>query len=104
MELLAKDIASFEDSLGQLLIERGKIDRTGLDRAKRVREGQNEPLHMLLPKLGLVSERDVASALSDPHKPGIDGVGLACPKCSGTLRRTATCCGIYATRNVSRPI
>jgi general secretion pathway protein E len=65
MELLAEDIASFEDSLGQLLIEQGKIDQTGLDRAKRVREGQDEPLQALLPKLGLVSEHDMANALSD---------------------------------------
>ena len=27
-------------------------------------------------------------ALDDPHKPGIDSVGLSCPSCGGTLRRT----------------
>jgi isoleucyl-tRNA synthetase len=26
--------------------------------------------------------------LGDPHKPGIDGAGLECPQCAGTLRRT----------------
>ena len=65
MELLAEDIASFEDSLGQLLIEQGKIDQAGLDRAKRVREGQDESLQALLPKLGVVTEHDMAKALSD---------------------------------------
>ncbi|HVS18258.1 MAG TPA: isoleucine--tRNA ligase [Planctomycetota bacterium] len=29
-----------------------------------------------------------APALTDPHKPGIDGVGLACADCGGVLRRT----------------
>ena len=65
MELPAEDFTSFEVCLGQLLIEQGKIDTTALDRAKRLSEGQNEPLHTLLPKLGLVSERDVANALAD---------------------------------------
>jgi isoleucyl-tRNA synthetase len=29
-----------------------------------------------------------APALDDPHKPGIDGVGLACASCGGVMRRT----------------
>jgi isoleucyl-tRNA synthetase len=31
---------------------------------------------------------DRPPTLSDPHKPGIDGVGLSCPACGGVLRRT----------------
>ena len=65
MELPVEDIERVEDALGELLIERGKLDRAGLERAKRLREGQSERLYQLLPKLGLVSERDVAQAIAD---------------------------------------
>ncbi len=65
MELPVEDIERVEDELGELLIERGKLDRAGLERAKRLREGQSERLYQLLPKLGLVSERDVAQAIAD---------------------------------------
>ena len=65
MELPVEDIERVEDALGELLIERGKLDRAGLERAKRLREGQGERLYQLLPKLGLVSERDVAQAIAD---------------------------------------
>jgi isoleucyl-tRNA synthetase len=40
----------------------------------------------ILDNEGRLSER--APALDDPHKPGIDGVGLKCSKCGGTARRT----------------
>ena len=59
------DIEGFELSLGELLIERGKLDRSGLDRAKRLRQGRDERLCFLLPKLGLVSERDMAQAIAE---------------------------------------
>jgi general secretion pathway protein E len=65
MDAVVESIESFEQSLGELLIERGKLDRPGLDRAMKIREGRGERLNSLLPKLGLVSERDLAQALSD---------------------------------------
>ncbi len=65
MDAAVENIESFEQSLGELLIERGKLDRAGLDRAMKIREGRGERLNSLLPKLGLVSERDLAQALSD---------------------------------------
>jgi general secretion pathway protein E len=65
MTLETNDESLIEDALADLLIDQGKIDRAGLERAQRVREGQNEPLHSLLPKLGLVSEPDMAAALAD---------------------------------------
>ena len=65
MDVAIENIESFEQSLGELLIERGKLDRPGLDRAMKIREGRGERLNLLLPKLGLVSERDLAQALSD---------------------------------------
>jgi general secretion pathway protein E len=65
MALLVEDLDAFEVSLGDLLIERGRLERAGLERARRLAEGSGERLHVLLPKLGLVSERDLAEALSE---------------------------------------
>ena len=65
MQLVVDDIEAFERSIGDLLIERGKLDHANLERAMRLREGSGERLNTLLPKLGLVSERDLAQALSD---------------------------------------
>jgi general secretion pathway protein E len=53
-----------DEALGELLIARGRLDAAGLGRALRVREAGHDRLHLLLPKLGLVSERDVAAALA----------------------------------------
>ncbi len=54
----------FEQALGERLIEGGKLDTSGLDRAKRVRADSGERLSVLLPKLGLVGERDMAEAVA----------------------------------------
>ena len=58
------DVAAVDEALGRLLIERGRLDPAGLGRAERVREASHAPLHLLLPKLGLVSEREVAETLA----------------------------------------
>jgi len=55
---------SYELALGERLIERGKLDRAGLDRARRVRADTSERLSSLLPKLGLVAERDLAETIA----------------------------------------
>ncbi len=65
MAFLVPDVGDFEASLGSLLVERGKLDRSGLERALRVAASREERLGTLLPKLGLVSERDLAEALSE---------------------------------------
>ncbi len=65
MAFLVPDVGDFEASLGSLLVERGKLDRSGLERAVRVASSREERLGTLLPKLGLVSERDLAEALSE---------------------------------------
>ncbi len=65
MAFLVSDVGDFEASLGSLLVERGKLDRSGLERALRVAASRDERLGTLLPKLGLVSERDLAEALSE---------------------------------------
>jgi len=52
--------------LGEILVERGKLDAAGLERALRLQEGATERsrLGQLLITLGLVSERDVVEALA----------------------------------------
>ena len=65
MDRAVEELEDLEEAVGALLIERGKLDRVGLERALKVRDGSGERLHALLPKLGLVSERDLAQALAD---------------------------------------
>jgi general secretion pathway protein E len=50
--------------LGELLVQHQKLADADLQRARRVREGTGEGLDTLLVKLGLVSERDLAEALT----------------------------------------
>ncbi len=55
---------SFETSLGERLAKGGKVAPAGLERALRLRDASAEPLHVVLTRLGLVSERDMARALA----------------------------------------
>jgi general secretion pathway protein E len=50
--------------IGELLIERGKLDAGTLDRALRLQQESGEKLGALLVTLGVVAQRDVAEALS----------------------------------------
>jgi general secretion pathway protein E len=61
---LTDDALSLDEMLGELLVGRGRLEAVGLARALRVREASHERLHVLLPKLGLVSEREVAETLA----------------------------------------
>jgi general secretion pathway protein E len=56
---------SFDEALGALLIARGQLDRAGLERAQRVQQSSDDRLHVLLSKLGLVSEREIAMGLAE---------------------------------------
>jgi general secretion pathway protein E len=51
-------------SLGELLIQRGKLDPSGFERALRLQSETGERVDLLLTKLGQVSERDMADGLS----------------------------------------
>ncbi|MBK8322158.1 MAG: type II secretion system ATPase GspE [Betaproteobacteria bacterium] len=53
--------------LGEILIARGKLDLANLERALRLQEGEGrrEKLGVMLGRLGLVSARDLAEALSE---------------------------------------
>jgi general secretion pathway protein E len=55
----------FEARLGQGLIQRGKLDRAGLERAIRVRAARGDRLDHILSKLGLVADRDIAEAVAE---------------------------------------
>jgi len=58
-------ISAVEEALGELLIERGKLDRAGYARARRAQVEASGRLCEILAALGLVSERDIAEALAE---------------------------------------
>lgn len=52
--------------LGEILIERGKLDPANLDRALKLQESEaREKIGVILLRLGMVSGRDLADALAD---------------------------------------
>ena len=80
VQAVIDDLEGHERALGARLIEAGKLDRAGLERALKLRAESGERLSALLPKLGLVSERRLdsrppwlgaprgAAKVSDVHK------------------------------------
>jgi len=50
--------------LGEILIERGKLDAAGLERALRLQQESGDKLGALLVTLGVVAQRDIADALA----------------------------------------
>ncbi len=50
--------------IGEILIERGRLDAAGLDRALRMQQETGEKIGSLLVTLGIVAQRDVAEALA----------------------------------------
>ncbi len=59
-----QETQSHTNSIGKLLIERGKLNAADLDRARRVQQETPERINVILTQLGLVSERDMAEALA----------------------------------------
>jgi len=52
--------------IGEILIERGKLDPSNLDRALKLQEGETrDKIGVILLRLGMVSGRDLADALAD---------------------------------------
>jgi general secretion pathway protein E len=52
--------------LGEILVERGKLDPANLERALKLQEGESrEKIGVILLRLGMVSGRDLADALGD---------------------------------------
>ena len=61
--------------LGEILVARGKLDPANLERALRLQDGESrDRLGVILSRLGLVSARDLADALSE-----VLGVAIAAP-------------------------
>ena len=56
--------AAVRKRLGEILIERGKLDAAGLERALRLQQESGEKLGVLLVSLGVVAQRDVSEALA----------------------------------------
>lgn len=54
-----------QSEIADFLIAQGKLDALGLERAVRVAEETGERVELLLTKLGQVSEKDMAAALSE---------------------------------------
>ena len=61
---LAPQPAEVRARIAEILIERGRLDPAGLERALRVQQETGEKLGSLLVTLGLVAQRDVAEALA----------------------------------------
>ncbi len=61
---LAPEAAQVRKRIGEILIERGRLDAGGLDRALRMQQETGEKLGSLLVTLGIVAQRDVAEALA----------------------------------------
>ena len=55
---------SFEEAFARTLMASGVLDQAALERASRIAQDQGDPLHRVLPKLGLVSETQLADVLS----------------------------------------
>jgi general secretion pathway protein E len=72
MALPAEEGSTLDDSLINGLVNAGRLDRVSLDRVIRLQASSGEPARQILIKLGLVSERDLASAIA-----GITGLPLA---------------------------
>ncbi len=52
--------------IGEILVERGKLDPANLERALKLQEGESaEKIGVILLRLGMVSGRDLADALAD---------------------------------------
>ena len=65
MRSLKPDPDSLESALGTLLVEGGYLERAGFERARRACAAGSDPLCLILTRLGLVSESDMASALAE---------------------------------------
>ncbi len=65
MSAVLENPIELESKFGDFLIDRGLLDNSAVDRARRLSGEGGDPLHVLLPKLGLISERDLAEALAE---------------------------------------
>src|SRR5213083_1104126 len=63
---LRSKVVPLPKRLGEILIERGKLDPANLDRALKLQESETrDKIGVILLRLGMVSGRDLADALAD---------------------------------------
>jgi len=67
---LATTDAPARKRIGEILIERGRLDAVGLDRGLRMQQETGEKIGTLLVTLGIVSQRDVADELAQRRLAG----------------------------------
>jgi general secretion pathway protein E len=76
--------------LGEILIERGKIEAEDLDRALELQKQRGDKIGKILSDMGLIAQRDVLSALSDQlgvPLAVLDGPPPAAPEIEGLSHR-----------------
>lgn len=66
IRLLLSEVTELSKRLGEILVERGTLDVSNLERALRLQESdRNERIGALLVRAGFAAERDVADALAE---------------------------------------
>jgi hypothetical protein len=65
MSLAAREQPILDDRIVDMLASAGRLDRASLERVTRLRASSGEPIRHILVKLGLISERDLASAIAE---------------------------------------
>ncbi len=84
--------------LGEILLERQKIERDELDRALELQQERGDKLGKILVDMGLIAQRDVLAALSDQLAiplVTIDGPPPAAPEIEGLSDRFLRQCRAY---------
>jgi hypothetical protein len=76
--------------LGEILIERGKIDAEDLERALELQQERGDKLGKILVDMGLIAQRDMLAALSEQTGVplvAVDGVPASAPELEGLSHR-----------------
>ena len=84
--------------LGEILIDRGKIEASDLERALELQQERGDKLGKILVDMGLIAQRDMLAALSDQlgiALIAIDGPPPAAPELEGLSHRFLRQCRAY---------
>jgi general secretion pathway protein E len=84
--------------LGEILIERGKIDSEDLERALELQQERGDKLGKILVDMGLIAQRDMLAALSDQTGVplvAVDGVPASAPEIEGLSHRFLRQCRAF---------
>jgi general secretion pathway protein E len=84
--------------LGEILIERGKIDSEDLERALELQQERGDKLGKILVDMGLIAQRDMLAALSDQTGVplvAVDGAPPSAPEIEGLSHRFLRQCRAF---------